>query len=65
MVELRWIETPDIFSFVPVQSRKKLQYRQVIKVYNPSYKGTDGKWHHGYESETWSDWIDVPTVKEQ
>jgi len=54
MIELRWLEYESLFGGIDGTQygciEKKLQYRFFSK---------------GYETNLWSEWIDVPTVKEE
>ena len=58
MIDLRWVE---IIEYLPENAfegtnDKKLQFRQVGNFYNPVLD---------HMEERWSEWIEVPTVKEE
>ena len=53
MIEMRWIEYEEINTigtFTIGQKKTKLQYRQITRY---------------IDGERWSEWVDVPTTKEE
>lgn len=59
MIEMRWLNKviayyQDGLPTGPIRREKVLQYR-----YNDKFQREGGDW-----GDSWSDWIDVPTVEE-